>query len=93
MTTRLVLDELDLDLAPLAARLVVVVVIVVGGSGAGALALDAAIFGIAVVEVVGVVVWVGGIVINQLGGHDGWKEMSAPFGIVDYLFEVRQPRL
>lgn len=46
VTTRLVLDELDFDLSPLAARLVVVVVIVVGGCGiGGALSLDASLFG------------------------------------------------
>jgi hypothetical protein len=45
VTTRLVLDELDLDLSSLAARLVVVVVIVVGGrSVGGALSLDASLF-------------------------------------------------
>ena len=46
VTTRLVLDELDLDLSSLAARLVVVVVIVVGGCGVGgALSLDASLLG------------------------------------------------
>ena len=46
MTTRLVLDELDLDLSSLATGLVVVVVIVVGGrSVGGALSLDASLFG------------------------------------------------
>lgn len=41
VATRLVRDELDLDLPPLAARLVIVVVVVVGGRGT--LALDAAV--------------------------------------------------
>ena len=69
VTTRLVLDELDLNLATLAAGLVVVIVVVVGG-GAGALALDAAVLGPAIVEVVVFLVVVGGI-LDQLGRHDG----------------------
>lgn len=42
MTARLVGDELDLNLSPLASRLIVVIVIVVGGRGT--LAFDAARF-------------------------------------------------
>ena len=41
MTARFVLDELDVDLSPLTARLVIIVIIVVG-SGADARTLDAA---------------------------------------------------
>ena len=68
VTTRLVLDELDFDLAALTAGFVVVVIIVVG-SGAGALTLDAATLDVAVLEVVVFVVLVGRILVNDLGGH------------------------
>lgn len=71
MATRLVLDELDLNLAALTARLVIVVVVVVGGgSSAGPLALDAAVLGGAiVVEVLVLILSGGGIVVAQFGGH------------------------
>jgi len=71
VTTRFVLDELDLDLPPLTAGLVVVVVIVVGRV-ADALALDASALGaIAVLEVVVLLVRVSRIVGYNLGRHDG----------------------
>jgi len=66
VTTRLVLDELDLDLAPLATGLVVVVVIVVGGS-AGARALDTSGLAVTIVEVVVVVVQESGILGHNFG--------------------------
>jgi hypothetical protein len=65
--TRLVLNELDLDLAPLAARLVVVVVVVVG-SGRGALSLDAAALGCAILELFLLVV-VGIAEVDAFGRH------------------------
>ena len=71
VATRLVLDELDLNLAALTARLVIIVVVVVGGgSSAGALALDTAVLGGAiVVEVLMLILSGGGIVVAQFGGH------------------------
>lgn len=68
VSTRLVLNELDLDLATLAAGLVVVVVVIVVGGGL-ALALDTARLGIAVVELLFVVV--GRVLIDDLCRHDG----------------------
>ena len=70
VTTRLVLDELDLDLAPLATGLVVVVVIVVGGS-AGARALDTSGLAVTIVEVVMVVVQESGILGHNFGHLQG----------------------
>lgn len=68
VSTRLVLDELDLNLATLTAGLVVVVVVIVGGGGL-ALALDAAGLGVAVVELLFVVV--GWVLVGDLSRHDG----------------------
>ena len=65
VTTRLVLDELDLDLAALTAALVVVVIVVVGGI-ADALALDTAWLAAAVLEVVMVI---DRREVGELGGH------------------------
>ena len=67
VTTRLVLDELDFNLPPLAARLVVVIVVVVGSS-AGARTLDASALGgaVAVLEVVVLVVRSVGVVGDNL---------------------------
>jgi len=79
VTTRLVLDEFDLDLAALAAALVVIVVVVVGI--ALALALDAAgrVGGEGTVAVAdGLVVVRGrdvGFLVDDFGGHcdgGGW---------------------
>ena len=53
VSTRLVLDELDLDLASLATRLVIVIVVVVGGAGTRALDASALEAAIAVLEVIG----------------------------------------
>lgn len=65
--TRLVLDELDLDLAALTAALLVVIVIVVGG-GAGALALGAtALDDTAVLEVVVLLVRRVWVLVDDLG--------------------------
>ena len=70
VSTRLVLDELDLDLASLAARLVVIVIVVVGsGAGArslGTAALDGAIAVLQVVVLVGGV----GVVSDDFSRHD-----------------------
>ena len=52
VSTRLVLDELDLNLASLATRLVVVVIVVVGSAGTRALDTSALEGAIAVLEVV-----------------------------------------
>jgi small neutral amino acid transporter SnatA (MarC family) len=68
VTTRLILNELDLNLPALAARLVVVVVIVVSSS-AGARTLDASALAVAILEVVVLVVSVGGILRDNLGRH------------------------
>jgi hypothetical protein len=53
VSTRLVLDELDLDLATLATRLVVVIVVVVGSAGTRSLDASALERAIAILEVVG----------------------------------------
>lgn len=76
VTTRFVLDELDLNLPPLAARLVVVVVVVVRGGGGGALALDAASFAGAI-TVLEIIVHTGRIVLVVLGdfaSHDARRD-------------------
>ena len=64
---RLVLDELDLDLAPFAPGLVVVVVVVVRSAGARALDASALQSAIAVVQVI----WSGGRVGLVVGGDLG----------------------
>ena len=71
VATRLVLDELDLYLASLAARLVVIVIIVVGGS-AGASSLDTATLdaAIAILKVVVLVVGSVGVVSDDFSRHD-----------------------
>ena len=75
VTTRLVLDELDLNLSPLATWLVVVVVIVVGG---GARSLCRSLSAVAVADRV----IVGGrrrvlVVLCDFAGHDGdWWSMG-----------------
>lgn len=68
--TRLVLDELDLDLAALATRLVVVIIVVVGG-GRGALSLHAAALRRAVLELLllVLVIVVGVEVLHAFGRH------------------------
>lgn len=67
--TRLVLDELDLDLASLTSGLVIVVIIVVGSGGGGALTLDAACLGVAILELLLLVV-IGVVeVLHTLVGH------------------------
>lgn len=66
VSTRLVLNELDLDLTALTARLVVVVIIVVGGIG-GTLALDAARL-VAVLELLLLVV-AGGVLVDEFCRH------------------------
>lgn len=68
MPTRLVLDELDLYLATLAAWLVIVIVIVVA-SGGLALALDSTVLGGAVVELLLMVV--GRVLVDDLCRHVG----------------------
>ena len=70
VSTRLILDELDLDLPSLAARLVIVIIVVVGGGGSTLTLSTSALDGAAsILEVVIVVgrVWV---VSNDLSRHD-----------------------
>ena len=69
VATRLILDELDFDLAALTARLVVIVVVVLG---AHAVALGAA--GVAVARLLQVIVLAGGELVidgSQVGHDDG----------------------
>lgn len=69
VTARLVLDELDLNLATLAAALLVVIVVVVGSiTGASALGATGLYGAIAVLELV-VVVIIGGGIVNDVGRH------------------------
>jgi hypothetical protein len=53
VSTRLILDELDLNLASLATRLIIVIVVVVGSAGTRALDTSALKRAIAILEVVG----------------------------------------
>jgi len=66
--SRFVLNELDLDLPSLATWLVVVVIVVVGGSSRGALTLDASVFAIAQVILVGR--RARRVLIGNFRGHD-----------------------
>jgi hypothetical protein len=68
--TRLVLDELDLDLATLATGLVIIVVVVVGG--AGSLALDAAVLYLEAIAIANrvIVAWRRiSVVFGDFAGH------------------------
>jgi hypothetical protein len=70
VSTRLVLDELDLDLATLTTGLVVIVVVVV--CGAGSLSLDAAVFGLDAIAITDRVIVTWGrisVVIGDFAGH------------------------
>jgi hypothetical protein len=70
VTTRLVLNELDLDLAPLAAALVIVIIVVVGGvAGASALSATGLDGAVAVLEVIALIVVGGGVVGDDLSRH------------------------
>ena len=67
MPTRLVLDELDLNLAPFAPGLVVIVVVVVGGAGTRTLDASTLQSAIAVIQIV----WSSGRVGLVVGGDLG----------------------
>ena len=67
MSTRLVLDELDLDLASLATWLVIVIIVVVGGAGTRALDASALEGAIAILEVIGSGGRVGLVIGSDLG--------------------------
>lgn len=72
VATRLVADELDLNLATLAVTLLVIVVVVV--SGRSALPLDAATLGWGSAAIASVVVDLGGrglVVLGDVGHDDG----------------------
>ena len=64
VSTRLVLDELDLNLAPFAPGLVVIIVVVVGGAGTRTLDASALQSAIAVIQIV----WSSGRVGLVVGG-------------------------
>jgi hypothetical protein len=67
VSTRLVLNELDLDLASLATGLVIVIVVVVGCAGTRALDASALECAIAVLEVIGSGGRVGLVIGGDLG--------------------------
>lgn len=67
VSTRLVLNEFDLDLATFASGLVVIVVVVVGG-GRGALSLDTTSLGSAILELLLLVI-VGVAEVHSFGRH------------------------
>ena len=69
MATRLIRDELDLDLSPLATGLVIVIIVVVGGRGP--LALDAT-------TLTGCGAIPDGVVVE--GGGGGWVVMVGDVG-------------
>lgn len=71
MTTRLVVDELDLNLATLATALVVIIIFIV--SGAGTLALDASVLGSVAVANLGLIEVGGRGLVVLIGdvGHCG----------------------
>jgi hypothetical protein len=72
VTTRLVLNELDLDLAPLAAALVIVIVVVVGGvAGASALSATGLDGAVTVLKVIALIVVGGRVVRDDLSRHGG----------------------
>jgi len=76
MTTRLVLDELDFNLPPLATRLVLVVIIILH-LFVGARSLDTAAgiaSSVAIASDLVVVAWRRVLVVlGDLGGHDVWE--------------------
>jgi hypothetical protein len=76
VSTRLVLDELDFDLPPLATRLVFIVVFIVHVF-VGPRTLDAAAgitSSVAIASDLIIVAWRGVLVVlGDLGGHDVWE--------------------
>ena len=81
MATRLVLNELDLDLAPLATGLVIVIIVVVGSAGTRALDASALERAIAVLQIVVGGGRVGLVIVGELVGHigRGWSGAAGWF--------------
>jgi len=82
VSTRLVLDKLDLNLSPLTTWLVIVVVIIISGSGRGARTLDASVLS-SIAQVILVGRGASRVLVSDFRSHDAegrLKEVNTSSG-------------